>query len=173
MAIVLGLGTLWTYASRVVDAGEVAQVPNPHEGFPAPDFALENLAGETVRLSDLRGQVVVVNLWASWCGPCRAEMPALQRLHETLHADGLVVLGVNSTAQDVEADARGFVTDVGVTFPILLDRADDVSQTYRLRALPSTFIVDRHGAIASVMIGGPLSEAVLRSKVESLLAEAP
>ena len=140
----------------------------------APAFRAQALDGGVVEFNPqaLQKPVVLV-FWASWCGPCRAEMPALQRLHETLHADGLVVLGVNSTAQDVEADARGFVTDVGVTFPILLDRADDVSQTYRLRALPSTFIVDRHGAIASVMIGGPLSEAVLRSKVESLLAEAP
>ncbi|HRE28375.1 MAG TPA: TlpA disulfide reductase family protein, partial [Anaerolineales bacterium] len=119
------------------------------------------------------GQVVIVNLWASWCGPCRAEMPALQSVYESLSAEGLVVLAVNSTAQDTEEAARAFVTEHALTFPVLLDREDSVSQAYRLRSLPSTFIVDRQGVIDSVLIGGPLAEAVLRSKVADLLAEAP
>lgn len=172
-AIVLLVGGLWTLGSRVATTDEAPRQANPHEGFPAPDFALENLSGETVALADYRGQVVIVNLWASWCGPCRAEMPALQNVYDDLAADGLVVLGVNSTAQDSEAAARSFVAENALTFPILLDRADDVSQTYRLRSLPSTFIVDRSGLIRAVLIGGPLSEAVLRSKIEDLLADAP
>ena len=171
--VTLLVGALWTSASREVAAGDVARMPSPHAGFPAPDFALEDLSGETVSLADYRGQVVIVNLWASWCGPCRAEMPALQSVYESLSAEGLVVLAVNSTAQDTEEAARAFVTEHALTFPVLLDRADSVSQAYRLRSLPSTFIVDRQGVIDSVLIGGPLAEAVLRSKVADLLAEAP
>ncbi len=171
--MVLAIGALWTMASRQVTAGDANRLPNPQQGFPAPGFELEALSGETTRLADYRGQVVIVNLWASWCGPCRAEMPALERVYTDLQAQGLVVLGVNSTAQDSEADARSFAAEHALTFPILLDRDDVVSQTYRLRSLPSTFIVDRQGVIDAVLIGGPLSEAVLRSKVEDLLAEAP
>lgn len=172
-AVVLSIGALWTAASRELTAGDADRLPNPQQGFPAPGFELETLTGETTSLADYRGQVVIVNLWASWCGPCRAEMPALERVYTDLKAEGLVVLGVNSTAQDTEADARSFTSEYALTFPILLDRDDIVSQTYRLRSLPSTFIVDRHGVIDAVLIGGPLSEAVLRSKVEDLLAEAP
>jgi peroxiredoxin len=100
-------------------------------------------------------------------------MPALQNMHDALHDDGLVVLGVNSTVQDEEGAARAFVAEYALTFPVLFDREGVVSDLYRLRSLPSTFIVDRDGVISEVLIGGPLSEAVLRSKVEGLLAEAP
>lgn len=172
-ATVIALGLWWTAASRVVGADDAAQVPNPHAGFPAPAFELETLNGDVARLEDYRGKVVIVNLWASWCGPCQAEMPALQKISDALADEGLVVLGVNSTVQDSEADARAFVAERGLTFPILLDRDGTVADTYRLRSLPTTFVVDQEGVINEVLIGGPLSEAVLRSKVEALLANQP
>lgn len=172
-AAVLVLGTLWAWASRVpaAEAG-LGRVASPREGFPAPPFALEALDGTSVALADLRGRVVVVNLWASWCGPCRAEMPALQRLYAAQRAEGLEVLAVNSTVQDSEAAAREFARSFGLTFPVLLDRAGEVSDRYRLRALPSTFFIGRDGVIRAVIVGGPLSEAVLRAQVADLLAEA-
>jgi cytochrome c biogenesis protein CcmG, thiol:disulfide interchange protein DsbE len=173
LAILL-LGAAWMAYSRVPDSqARSAPAASPREGFPAPDFTLDRLNGGTASLSAQRGQVVVVNLWASWCGPCRAEMPALQKVYAAERGRGLQVLGVNSTSQDTEASARAFVREFHLTFPILLDRDGLVSQRYHLQALPTTFIVDRHGIIRSVIVGGPMTEAFLQSKLESLLQETP
>ncbi|HEX9617450.1 MAG TPA: TlpA disulfide reductase family protein [Anaerolineales bacterium] len=138
----------------------------------APDFTLDLLEGGQVTLSDLRGQVVMVNLWASWCPPCRAEMPAIEKVYRSYKDLGLVVLGVNTTFQDSESGASAFVNQYGLTFPIPLDRDGSVSSRYALRALPTTFFIDREGVIRSVVVGGPMSEALIQSKVEDLLKSA-
>jgi cytochrome c biogenesis protein CcmG, thiol:disulfide interchange protein DsbE len=169
---VLLLGAGWIWAARVRPSqGDTSQIPSPYPGFAAPDFTLETLGGETSSLAAQRGKVVIVNLWGSWCGPCRAEMPAIQRLYEREREQGLTVLAVHSTVQDSEENARAFAQELGLTFPIVLDRDGAVSRTYRLRALPSTFIVDRKGKIRDIIYGGPLSEATLQSKIDPLLAE--
>ena len=124
-------------------------------------------------LSAQQGKVVIVNLWASWCGPCRAEMPAIQKLYEANKDRGLEVLAVNSTFQDTETDARAFIQNLNLTLPVLLDKDGAVSRRYLLRALPSTFIIDRQGLIRAVLVGGPVSKAVLQTKIESLLSETP
>jgi len=98
-------------------------------------------------------------------------MPALQRVYEELGQRGLVVLGVHMTAQDTQAKAAQFVGELGLTFPILLDRSGEVGQLYQSRALPTTFFVDRRGVIQRVVVGGPLSEVALRSYLEPLMAE--
>ena len=171
---VLLLGTGWTWASRVPPSfADVGQIPSPHIGFPAPDFTLETLDGATTSLAGQRGKVVIVNLWASWCGPCRAELPAIEQLYNAQRDQGLTILAVHGTFQDSEASARAFAQELGLTFPIVLDRDGAVSRRYQLRALPSTFIVDRKGIIRDVIFGGPLSEATLQSKVDALLEEAP
>lgn len=169
----LTLAAAWTWFSRVPDASGEDRIPSPREGFPAPDFTLSTFDGDAVSLSSFRGRVVIVNLWASWCAPCRAEMPAIQKLYQANRDRDLVVLGVNSTIQDSLPSARKFVDEVGVTFTILLDTTGSVSRRYLLRALPSTFIIDRQGVIRSVIIGGPVSEAVLQSKIEPLLNGSP
>ncbi len=161
------LGVAWAWASRLTPAS--APVAAPQAGFAAPDFELPTLTGSTARLSDWRGQVVVVNLWASWCGPCRAEMPALQRVAEHFAGQGVVVVGLNATTQDSRANAAAFVAEQGLTFPIVLDVAGTASAAYQLRALPSTYIVDKHGVISAVLLGGPLSEATLRAKIAEAL----
>ena len=113
---------------------------------PAPDFALTNLDGETVRLSDFRGKTVVLNFWASWCPPCREEMPEFQELWDERGEDGsddLVMLALDFLVQDTMADARGFVEGRGFTFPVLFDTADgSVADRYRVRGLPATFFID-------------------------------
>ena len=175
MIIVLTLGIGWTFRSRIstISANPGERPASPRQGFAAPDFTLDLLGGGEVTLSDLRGKPIMVNLWASWCPPCRAEMPAIQKVYQDYRDLGLVVLGVNTTNQDSEADAAAFVREYGLTFPIPLDRDGSVSVRYALRGLPTTFFIDRKGIIRSVVVGGPMSEAVIRSNVEDLLKETP
>lgn len=174
-AVTLALGAAWTFLSRVPPAATTggAPPPSPREGFSAPDFTLDLLGGGQVSLSELRGQVVMVNLWASWCPPCRAEMPAIESVYRAYKDLGLVVLGVNTTFQDSQADAAAFIQGFGLTFPIPLDRDGSVSRRYQLRGLPSTYFIDRRGVIRSVVIGGPMNAATIQSKVEALLRETP
>jgi len=173
--LVLALAVVWTFASRVPVAATTggAPPPSPREGFSAPDFALETLAGDQVALSDLRGKVVLVNFWASWCPPCRAEMPAIERVYRSHKDLGLEVLAINTTNQDDQAAAAAFVQEFGLTFPVPLDHTGAVSASYNLRGLPSTYFIDRQGVIRTVVVGGPMSGALVQSRVEELLQENP
>lgn len=169
LSVVLA-GLTWTWLSAVpASATTGGLTPSPREGFAAPDFELELLQGGQLRLSGLRGKAVIVNLWASWCPPCRAEMPTLERVYQANRDRGLEILAVNTTFQDSEAGAAEFVREFGLTFPILLDRTGEVSRTYLLRALPTTFFIDREGIIRTVILGGPMSETTLQTTVEELL----
>jgi peroxiredoxin len=170
LGVTLALGLAWIWASAVpASATTGGLIPSPREGFLAPDFTLDLLGGGEVTLSELRGKGVVINLWASWCPPCRAEMPAIQRVYEKTKGRGLEVLAVNTTYQDSEGAATEFIQELGLTFPVPLDRDGTVSQQYLLRALPSTFFVDRQGVIRKVIIGGPMSEATIQTAVEEIL----
>jgi len=170
MGVTMALGLAWIWASAVPAAATTGGlIPSPREGFLAPDFTLELLGGGQVTLSELRGKGVVINLWASWCPPCRAEMPAIQRVYEKTRGRGLEVLAVNTTFQDSERAAADFIQELGLTFPVPLDRSGTVSRQYQLRALPSTFFVDREGIIRKVIIGGPMSEATIQTAVEEIL----
>jgi peroxiredoxin len=172
-ALILLLGLAWIWLSRA-PAGSTTQgqIPAPQKGFMAPDFSLPDASGQTVRLSDLRGRPVIVNLWASWCIPCRSEMPALERVHRDYHAQGLALLGVNATNQDSRAAALDFVQAEGLTFTVLFDDDGAASSRYALRALPTTFFIDAAGIIRDVVVGGPMSEALLRIRVEQLIARS-
>jgi peroxiredoxin len=172
MSVVFLLGAVWIWFSAVPASATMSgQTPSPRQGFAAPDFTLELMQGGEVTLSDLRGQVIILNLWASWCPPCRAEMPALQRVYEDNRARGLVVLAINTTYQDSLSSAQEFASQYELSFPVPLDRSGTVSRLYQLRALPTTFFIDRQGVIDQVVIGGPMSEATLRAAVENLLDE--
>lgn len=172
MGVALVLGAGWTWISAAPAAATTGgQIPSPRQGFLAPDFTLELLGGGQVTLSELRGKPVVINLWASWCPPCRAEMPAIQRVFERSQDRDLVVLAVNTTFQDSERAALDFIEELGLTFPVPLDRTGTVSRSYQLRALPSTFFVDREGIIRKVIIGGPMSETTIQTTVEEILGE--
>lgn len=173
--IVLLLAGLWTFASRVPAMAGTgsAPPPSPREGFSAPGFTLELLGGGQVTLSDLRGKVVLVNFWASWCPPCRAEMPAIEKVYQSMKPLGFEVLAVNVTDQDSEAAAAAFLKQLGLTFTVPLDRTGEVSARYSLQGLPSSYFIDRKGIIRSVVVGGPMNEALIQSKVEEILKEAP
>jgi cytochrome c biogenesis protein CcmG/thiol:disulfide interchange protein DsbE len=170
MLTVALLGTGWIWITRAPATPTQDATASPRAGFRAPDFSLQTLDGQTVTLSSLRGQAVMINLWASWCPPCRQEMPEILRVYEAHKDEGFTVLAVNTTFQDSEADARAFVQKFGLTFPVLLDTSGAVSQRYQLRALPTTFFVDRRGAIQEVLVGGPMSKALIESKVAKIIA---
>jgi thiol-disulfide isomerase/thioredoxin len=167
------LAAAWIALTRVPGSVVPASVapPSPRRGFAAPDFTLESLDGSQLTLSELRGSPVMLNLWASWCLPCRVEMPAIERVYQRHREDGLVVVGLNVTAQDSEAAARAFAQEFGLSFPIVLDRDGAASARYELMGLPSTYFIDRQGIIRAVIIGGPMSEAVMLSHIQDLLQE--
>ena len=124
---------------------------------PAPDFFLRTLNGRSVRLSDYRGKTVVLNFWASWCPPCRREMPDFQTLWEERGPSGpddLVILAVNLLPEDTIAAAEGFVDEFALTFPILLDTSrGEVARRYGVQALPATFFIDRDGIVRTTALG--------------------
>lgn len=137
---------------------------------PAPDFTLINRDGETVQLADLKGKVVMINFWASWCGPCRQEMPFLDEMYKDFHRAGFVLLGVNLDQNT--AAAEKFLADVPVTFPVLMDPKGDVAKLYNNRAMPSSFFVDREGQLAYLHMGyRPGEEEKYRQTVRKLLAQ--
>ena len=109
----------------------------------APDFTLQSRDGGTVSLADLRGQVVMVNFWATWCGPCREEMPHLEALHQRYGALGFTLLGVN--VEENSENAEAWLEEMPVSFPILFDPENRVSELYDVVAMPSTVLVDRQG----------------------------
>ncbi|MCJ7621960.1 MAG: TlpA family protein disulfide reductase [Anaerolineaceae bacterium] len=144
----------------------------PMSGFFAPDFSVESLDGEIFQLSQYLGKVVILNLWASWCPPCRSEMPAIQAVYDEYKSQGLTVLAVNMTDQDRIENVQEFVLEQKLTFPILLDTDGSIGELYNSQALPTTFFINPEGKIDEVIIGGPMSEGLLISKVTSLLEES-
>jgi peroxiredoxin len=112
---------------------------------PAPDFTLRTLEGQNLRLQEQRGQVVLVNFWATWCAPCRQEMPHLNRLYDKYRASGFVLLGVN--VDDDTTKAAGVAAKLGVRFPVLLDTEKKVSRLYDLNSMPATVLIDRDGRV--------------------------
>ncbi len=170
LMLLLAMGFVWIFASA--DRSGIStsgRIPAPQQGFLAPDFELLTPVGAAVKLSDLRGQAVLVNLWASWCPPCRAEMKSIENAYQEYRDQGFTVLGVNMTYQDAPLEVMPFVEAQGLTFPILLDETGEMAKAYELRSLPSSYFIRRDGIINEVVIGGPMSEALLRTRIEAIL----
>lgn len=168
--VVIGVG-LWlrfnpTTPSR--DNNAVGLEPAPIAGHPAPEFTLKNIDGQTVSLSDFRGQPVIINFWATWCGPCRVEMPHLQAAYEAHQPDGLVVLGVNLTERDSPQAVPDFLAEFGLTFPVVLDESGDVAEMYRVLGQPASVFVNEAGVIHQVF-QGPVNEQFINDRVAELL----
>ncbi len=168
LVLLADLGWAW-YTRTPAEALYRGRPPAPMAGFPAPDLVLPTLDGGQARLGDLRGRPVILNFWASWCPPCRLEMPALQRVHEA-YEGRIVVVGVHMTVADTVERARAFVQERGLTFPIWLDVQGRASETYNVVSLPTTFFIDARGTICEVVVGGPMAEALLRTRVAKLEA---
>lgn len=128
-------------------AGALTSLP----GQLAPDFVLKSDSGENLRLSELRGQVVMINFWASWCGPCREEMPFLDELYTRYREAGFAVLGVNMDEE--AATAHKMAKRLGVSFPVMHDARNAVSKLYDVDAMPATVMVDRDGRVRAVHRG--------------------
>ena len=133
----------------------------PRIGELAPQFELRNVDGQAVRLSDFRGKVVWINFWATWCGPCRRELPDIARLAAEFGDDDLVVLAVNQ--EQSATVARDFWEELGLDLPILLDSNGEVSNQYRLRGLPNNFFIDREGVLQSFQLGFLVEEQMRES----------
>ena len=171
---ILALAAGWILISRATASPSGAEGSAPQQGFRAPDFTLNTLDGRKASLSDYKGKVVLINFWASWCPPCKAEMPYIQAAYKTYRDQGLMVLAIDSTSDQSEADAaRQFANTNGLAFPVLADVRTEASQLYQVQALPTSFFVDRQGKIAWVVVGGPMADALIRSHVEALLKASP
>jgi thiol-disulfide isomerase/thioredoxin len=131
--------------------GEVSR--RPAAGRPAPAFQAVTLAGDTVSLEALRGSTVLLNLWATWCAPCRRETPYLQSLHEKLAPQGLVVVGVSVDAFGAERDVEEFMTEFGVTYQILHDPAMRSLDVFSAIGLPATYLIGKGGTLLWVRLG--------------------
>ncbi len=139
--------------------------PAPIVGAPAPDFTLQDLDGHAVTLSDLRGQVVILNFWATWCGPCRLEMPLLQAAYTSQKDQGLIILAID--LDDPAADVRDFRDALGLTFPVLLDPGTTITDLYRVRGWPTSYFINRDGFVSRQHIGA-LSDGQLTDYLNQL-----
>ncbi len=140
------------------------------EKVKAPDFTLKSQSGKNIRLSDLRGEIILLNFWASWCGPCRQEMPILDAIHKKYSPLGFQVLGVNV---DLTSDkAADYLSSTPVNFPVLYDPKNEVSKLYNVSAMPSTAIIDRDGYVRYVHEGYKSGdEDTYHEKIKALMRE--
>lgn len=144
---------------------------NVRIGEPAPAYAAQRMDGTPVALTDLRDDVVLLNVWATWCKPCREEIPALDSLYHEFAPRGLTVVGVSIDVIDDTARIAGFARELGATYPLWLDPADKVSATFRAIGVPSTYLIDRDGVLRWSRLGGVhATDARLRAVLDSVLS---
>jgi peroxiredoxin len=157
-------------ASLVMFLSLTASAASIAPGSPAPAFQLRSSASTDLSLSDLKGQVVLINFWASWCGPCRQEMPILEQLYKKYKSAGFTLLGVN--VEPKSADAEGFLKATPVSFPILFDPDSKVSKLYEVSGMPSTVILDRTGKVRYIHHGyKPGEESEYLDQIRALVRE--
>ncbi len=156
--LILGLGVgflvlagmqMGVSGGNELNAGKTVRTA-PIIGAPAPGFELKGMDGASVSLSDVLGQPVLINFWASWCDPCRAEMPLIEKAHQA-HLSDLVILAIND--DEPEDVVRGFIRDNRLTFKILLDPGEKAMSTYRVTGIPTSFFIDREGVIRAIQVG--------------------
>lgn len=148
---------------------DLTRLPEP---VPAPDFTLQDMDGELHRLSDLRGRVVMVNFWATWCPPCREEMPSMEAIYQELSDEGFQVLAVNQWESPDQVFPYMGQLDVWPSFPILFDRDSSVADAYRVKGLPTTVLIDKQGQVAYRAVGGRnFNHPEVRRLIEQLLSQ--
>ncbi len=157
-------------AALTIPAFVAAPVSALERGARAPEIGLRDLAGNNVQMSGLRGKVVLVDFWASWCGPCREEMPVLNRFHQRFASRGLVIVGVNIDRE--EPNMRRFLERTPVDFRIVHDGRHQVADRYAPPRMPSSYLIDKRGVVRFVHAGFRASDArEMEREIEQLLAE--
>lgn len=162
-AVFFGLPTLRPSSGAT---RSTSSTPAPIVGAPAPDFTLKNTKGQNITLSSFKGQPVLINFWATWCVPCRVEMPAIEAAYQKYKSQGFAVLAVD--ADETLQEVTDFVNGIGLTFEILMDPGLTVNDMYRVRAYPSSFFVDGEGMIVALQIG-QMSESQLSDNLARIL----
>ncbi|RKD25003.1 cytochrome C biogenesis protein [Ammoniphilus oxalaticus] len=155
--------------SEELSVQEESQAPiGLAQGYLAPDFELETIDGNKVKLSDYRGKKVLLNMWASWCPPCRAEIPDMQQFYEQNVDQNVVVLGVNLTSAERQPERiPRFIEEFGMTFPIVLDEQSNVSDRYQVSSIPTSFILDSQGVIQQKIVG-PMDREMMEQLMFSI-----
>ncbi len=157
-------------ASRPKSPSIILSPPDSRQPFPL-DFRLSDLKGDTVRLSDFRGKVILLNFWATWCYPCRTEMPSMNAVYQDYRGKEFVVLAIASDAQGKEV-VSPFVEEYDLTFPVLLDPQDVVGRRLQISGIPTTYLLDKHGRIAGVESGAQnWNSSKVHRLLDSLIAE--
>ncbi|MFN2197985.1 MAG: peroxiredoxin family protein [Anaerolineales bacterium] len=170
--LILILGAVWIVISAP-DRDELQswQAAAPVVGMQAPDFQLVSNSGEDLQLSNYQDKAIILNFWASWCPPCRSEMPAMQQIYEKYQEQGLIVIAVNATSSDSIDKANEFVQTNSLNFPIVYDLDGAVNHAYQVGSLPTTFFITPTGTIDDIVIGGPMSAALLSTRAEKILGD--
>jgi peroxiredoxin len=163
-----GMGALMIPRGSAPLHASANRLTAPRVGHPAPDFTLRSLTGSTVTLRSLRGKVVLLNFWATWCTACRAEMPRLAGWYRSLRRSGLVILGIDD-AESTGA-ARAYVWRLGIPYPIAVDPDGTTSAQYEVTGLPTSLLVDRTGTVRAIS-PGMLSEQYRRTHLEPMLEQ--
>ena len=156
LAIILSLGILCTGCSS----------QSPEVGKPAPDFQFQGADGQPISLSDLQGSPVLLNFWATWCGPCAYEMPYLQQIWDGWQDKGLLLLAIN--VSESPSDVEGFMQSHGFSFPVLLDSAGTLAEQYGALYLPASFFIDKEGILQEVHVGPFQSTAEIEENLSPL-----
>lgn len=152
-------------ATVMLSAGAYAAAPTP-----APDFTLKSEAGDNIRLAEQRGKVVMLNFWASWCGPCRQEMPLLDGIYKKYSKMGFVLLGIN--VEEDNTDAKKMLKNLGISFPVLFDTGNKLSVQYNLDAMPTSVMIDKKGKIRYIDRGySPGDEKKYVDQIQELIRE--
>ena len=141
----------------------------PQVGLRAPDFTLQAMNGKTYHLSELAGQAVLINYWTTWCIPCKAELPILQKLHQEYQPRGVLIVSINAIDQDSPDKVQGIIDQFGMTFPVLLDQGSQFANLYQAIFFPTTILVDASGVIREITLGDS-TEAELRTSLDKVLA---
>lgn len=182
IAVIFLLGlvgwAIYDHTSKPTEAEKTVQEAQPsgqksakigfQEGNRAPNFELQTLDGKQISLSDMKGKRLILNFWATWCPPCKAEMPHMQKFYQEQKGNNIEILAVNlTTGEKNPKDVAKFVKDYGLTFPILLDSSGEIGEAYQAFTIPTSYIIDSHGIIKKKIVG-PMDKGMMTELIKSI-----